>query len=97
MTYNTPMRTELVAFFERNRDRALTLPAICDALLVDGHGKSTVYRLVAKLVESGCVRRLSDPATREITYQFIGSGSCAEHLHLKCVGCGKLIHHRSVL
>ena len=92
MTYNTPMRTELLSFFERNRDRAMTLPEICDELLVNGHGKSTVYRLVSKLVDAGRIRRLTDPHTSGVAYQFIGGGSCSEHLHLKCLGCGKLIH-----
>jgi len=92
MTYNTPMRTELITFFEKNRDRAMTLPEICDELIPDGRAKSTVYRLVSKLVDSGCVRRLTDAHTSNVTYQFMGDTGCSEHLHLKCVGCGRLIH-----
>lgn len=92
MTYNTTARAKLVAFLKENAERAFTLEEICDAILEDGHGRSTVYRLVSKLVESGCVRRISDGKTRKATYQFIGGDKCAEHLHLKCNGCGKLIH-----
>ena len=92
MTYNTPMRTQIITFFENNHNRAFTLEEVCAALIPDGHGKSTVYRLVSRLVDSGCVRRLSDGKTRHATYQFIGGNECAEHLHLKCMDCGRLIH-----
>jgi Fur family ferric uptake transcriptional regulator len=92
MTYNTPMRTQIVAFFENNRERAFSLEEICSCLAPDGKGKSTIYRLVSRLVDAGCVRRVADGKTRHVTYQFIGGEKCSEHLHLKCVDCGKLIH-----
>ena len=92
MTYNTAARRELVAFFEQNSDRAFTLGEVCAAILNDGKGKSTLYRNVSRLVDSGLVRRLSDGKTRHVTYQFVGGESSSEHLHLKCRNCGKLIH-----
>lgn len=92
MTYNTTARTRLIGFLQSNSDRAFTLEEICDALLEDGHGRSTVYRLTSQLTDAGCVRRISDGRTRKATYQFIGGAACSEHLHLKCNGCGKLIH-----
>ena len=92
MTYNTSARAKLIAFFKENSERSFTLDEICEALLPDGHGKSTIYRIVPHLVESGCVRRISDGKTRRVTYQFVGGDGCRDHLHLKCKGCGKLIH-----
>ncbi len=92
MTYNTSARRDLLAFLEGHSDRAFTQEEICDEILVDGHGRSTVYRLVSKLVDAGCVRRISDEKTRRVTYQFIGDKTCSEHLHLKCKDCGRLIH-----
>ncbi len=92
MTYNTTVRAKLLKFFEDNPQRALTLEEICAEVLYEGHGRSTVYRLVSKLTASGYVRRISDGKTRRATYQFIGTDACAEHLHLKCNECGKLIH-----
>ena len=92
MTYNTTARRELLAFFEEHSDRAFTLDEICDEMIEHAHGKSTVYRLVPKLVEAGCLRRIPDANTWKATYQFIGGKGCSEHLHLKCKGCGKLIH-----
>lgn len=92
MTYNTTARARLVSFFEKNSERSFTLEEICGEMTADGRGRSTVYRLVSKLVESGCVRRISDGRTRRVTYQFIGGESCSHHLHLKCKDCGKIIH-----
>ena len=92
MIYNTEKRAELLDFLKRGRGQAFSIEEICAAILNDGHGKSTVYRLISKLVDEGEVRRIADGKTRHVTYQYIHSGHCAEHLHLKCKECGKLIH-----
>jgi len=92
MIYNTEKRTELLEFLKLGGGRAFSIEEICRAILKDGHGKSTVYRLISKLVDEGAVRRIADGKNRHVTYQYIHSGHCAEHLHLKCKECGKLIH-----
>ncbi len=92
MIYNTEKRTELLDFLKLGEGRAFTIEEICAAILKDGRGKSTVYRLISKLVDEGEVRRIADGKTRHVTYQYIHSGHCAEHLHLKCKECGRLIH-----
>ena len=93
MTYNTEKRAEILEFFSRMGGQAISAEDICSAILTDGHGKSTVYRLISKLVDQGILRRISDAKTRHVTYQYVHSGcSCSEHLHLKCKDCGKLIH-----
>ena len=92
MTYNTEKRTELLNFLKSLGGQALTADEICNGILKDGRGRSTVYRLISRLVDEGSLRRISDGRTRRVTYQYIYSGSCAEHLHLKCKTCGRLIH-----
>ena len=92
MTYNTEKRTELLNYLKSCNGRAMTVDEICGAILTDGRGRSTVYRLISRLVDEGSLRRISDGKTRRVTYQYIYSGSCAEHLHLKCKECGMLIH-----
>ena len=92
MVYNTEKRTLLIEFLSKNSKNAYTAEEICHNILEGGRGKSTVYRLISRLVEEGILHRISDAKTRRITYQYIGSRGCAEHLHLKCTGCGKLIH-----
>ena len=92
MTYNTEKRAEIIRLFKKCGGQAFSAEDIATAILNDGHGKSTVYRLISKLVDEGELRRISDGKTRRVTYQFIHTGHCSEHLHLKCKECGKLIH-----
>ena len=92
MVYNTEKRTRLIEFLSKNSKNAYTAEEICHNILEDGCGKSTVYRLISRMVDDGILHRISDAKTRRITYQYIGSQDCSEHLHLKCTECGKLIH-----
>ncbi len=92
MTYNTEKRAEILEFFSNGGGQAYSAEDICSAILTDGRGKSTVYRLLSKLVDQGILLRISDGKTRHITYQCVHTGTCSEHLHLKCKGCGRLIH-----
>ena len=92
MTYNTGKRTELTTLLKSLDGTPFTVEEICERLLPDGKGKSTVYRLISQLVSEGTVRKISDAKTRHVSYQYIGSGHCAEHLHLKCKDCGSMLH-----
>ena len=92
MTYNTEKRAKLLSFLSNGGGQAYTARDICSAILKDGRGKSTVYRIISKLVDEGELRRISDGKTRRVTYQLIHTGHCSEHLHLKCKECGRLIH-----
>ena len=91
MTYNTEKRNELLRFFKENADTAFSLEEICRRLTEDGRGKSTLYRQTARLVEEGFVSRMPVGA-RKFVYQYMDKQHCSEHLHLKCMGCGKLVH-----
>ena len=92
MRYTTGKRERILAFLSDNKDVSYTLEEICAALTDGGKGRSTVYRLVSELVGEGCIRRLSDGRTRHCTYQYVGDECCHSHLHLKCKGCGRLMH-----
>ncbi len=92
MTYKTEKKEALLNFFKKSASNTYTVEEICEQLLTDGKGKSTVYRIVSALVEDGVLRRISDARSRRVTYQYMGFGHCSEHLHLKCKDCGKLIH-----
>ena len=92
MGYMTGNRERILGFLLENANFSYTLEEICAALTTDGKGKSTVYRIVSRLVAEGCVRRLSDGKTRHCTYQYVGGEHCHHHLHLKCKGCGRLVH-----
>ena len=92
MKYQTGKKEQVIELLKNNSDRSLSMAEICDTLLTDGHGRSTIYRLVSSLVECGTIRRLGDGKTRHITYQYVGDEHCKHHLHLKCKSCGRLIH-----
>ena len=92
MGYTTGKKDRIIEFLSLNAEHSYTLEQICLAVTEDGHGKSTVYRLVAELVDGGYIKRLSDGRTRHCTYQFVGDEECHEHLHLKCKECGRLVH-----
>lgn len=92
MKYNTGKKEQILAFLRKNSELSFTLEEISSAITPDGHGKSTVYRIVSELVEYKDVKRISDGKTRHCTYQYIGHGECLSHFHLKCRDCGKLIH-----
>ena len=91
MTYNTGKRSELLGFLKNNADEAFSLEEICARLTVDGKGKSTLYRQTAKLVEEGYVSRIPT-GSRRFVYQYMDKQHCTEHLHLKCLDCGRLVH-----
>lgn len=91
MTYNTEKRNELLVFLKSNSDRSFSLEEICASLTVDGRGKSTLYRQTAKLVEEGFVSRIP-VGSRKFVYQYMDRQHCTEHLHLKCLDCGRLLH-----
>lgn len=92
MIYKTGKRTRIIEFLSDNSDKSYTLEEICDVMTDGGHGKSTVYRLVSELVGEGIITRISDGRTRHCTYQYVSGELCHTHLHLKCKGCGRLMH-----
>lgn len=91
MRYKTEQRELLYAYLAEHSASQFTLDELSSAL-APSIGKSTVYRLVHELLESGTVRRFQLGASRKATYQYIGGDRCVSHLHLKCTSCGR-IHH----
>ena len=92
MKYNTDRKNEVIALLSEKGQRALTTEEICEKILSDGKGKSTVYRIVSELVREGAVKKIADSKTRRVTYQYLQKNKCGEHLHLKCKSCDRLIH-----
>lgn len=91
-TYQTKPRREIIALLEQNKDKQYTVDELIEAMGEAAPGKSTVYRLISKLESDGIVRRISREGTHKAVYQLAGKSCCSEHLHIKCVDCGLLIH-----
>ena len=92
MTYNTEKRERILKLFASSENLTYTAEEVSSLILEDGRGKSTVYRLLSKLEAEGILRKISNDETGIFEYQYINRGKCAEHFHLKCKSCGKLIH-----
>ena len=90
-SYDTKAKSALSEFLRTNADRQFTAEELAD-IMSKSAGKSTVYRLLAKLCEDGEIRRLPREGERGSYYQAIPDETCLGHLHLKCSRCGKLVH-----
>lgn len=93
--YNTEPKKLITMFLKQNKERHFTVEEISDAVCAEGNavGKSTVYRQVAKLFETGEIRRFETEGKNSFVYQYAGRhADCDRHYHLKCVKCGRLIH-----
>ena len=92
MSYNTEKKILLLNFFKSNKESSYTVDEILAHISPSGSAKSTVYRLVSRLCAEGTLRKVFDEASGRVGYQYMDSNHCREHLHLKCKGCGRLIH-----
>ncbi len=93
--YNTSGKRRLIAFLAKNEHKEFSVQSLYQALSADGLKipKSSLYRLLEKLCETGEVRKFRDAETDLAAFQYVGDdGECARHLHLKCKTCGRLIH-----
>lgn len=94
--YATEQKRMLLNFLKQHCESGYTIEELIGEMRLSyGEaipGKSTVYRLMTRLVEEGTVKRFVKGHSRSFVYQIVAGEHCHSHLHLKCVGCGKLIH-----
>lgn len=91
--YNTRQR-ELVLACIRDTRGHVTVLDIVNRLEESGThvGISTVYRHLDKLVRGGVVRKFNSGDGGSACYQMTENAGCDDCFHLKCTGCGELIH-----
>ena len=93
--YQTEQKRMLLQFLTEHRDTAFSVEEIAERMKREGQsapGKSTVYRLVLRLLEEKQIRRFVGEDGRRFLYQLVADEHCHEHLHLKCRICERLIH-----
>ena len=92
--YNTEQKKLLLDFLEENHDNSYTIEEISQELKLRGAsvGKSTVYRLMTKLVEEKRVKRQLADNSRKAIYRITLDTHCHNHLHLQCITCGRVLH-----
>lgn len=94
-SYKTKQRTLILKCLKDNKDRHITAEEIHEYLLRGGEsvGMTTIYRNLDKLLKEGQLRRYELAQGQSACFQYVdGDIDCREHFHLKCEGCGRLIH-----
>ena len=94
--YQTEQKRILLEFLKANSESSFTIEEIAAELAKTKNGtppaKSTVYRLMTRLVEEKRVRRQAGERGRQFVYRIIADEHCKNHLHLQCTECGKILH-----
>lgn len=94
--YKTHQREVLLAYLAQSGDMQYSMDELVQGLSSiygeNAPGKSTVYRLINKLVEDGTVKRFEKNNSKQFVYQIAGGEECHHHLHMKCLQCGRLLH-----
>lgn len=85
--YMTAQKTALWNFLSENAKKPLSIAEIAGGCNI---GRSSVYRLIKGLVNAGLVCKILRKSG--FVYQLSSCVECLDHMHLKCVTCGKLIH-----
>lgn len=92
---NTRQKAQIVACFKESNSEHITADEIEYMLRAKGinTAKSTIYRFLAKLEESGAVKKYIVSQDMPACYQYLEcEKKCGEHYHLMCRECGQLEH-----
>lgn len=93
--YNTRTRQLILDYLINNRQHAVSASNILEHLEAQGASPNptTVYRYLDKLAgEQRIMKYVADKGERAV-FQYVDEGRhCREHLHLKCVQCGRIYH-----
>ena len=93
--YNTEQKKAIVALLEENREKAYSAEEIAASLRLrygeGAPGKSTVYRLLPTLAESGIIIK-EHAEGRGHEYRAACGSECHGHIHMKCTRCGGFFH-----
>ena len=90
--YMTRQRKMLLSCLGTHPDEMLSAQDIVRELGTDTLSLSAVYRNLADLEAEGKVRRSHKADTREVYFQYLGSETCQNCLHLSCTKCGRTFH-----
>lgn len=93
--YATASRKKILDFLKSNSNRTMAVADI-DAYLKENNSEvnvTTIYRYLDKLAKDGTVIKYVAEKGSQTVYQYVEQGHhCEEHLHLKCIKCGRIIH-----
>ena len=90
--YNTKQREVILEFLNKNKSECLTVSDILTKLKKEGIGQTTIYRFLNQLEKEKLIRKYQIENGLGCTYQLVDNECLDNHIHLKCMDCGKLIH-----
>lgn len=99
-SYKTRQRDQILQYLTEHRREHTTAEDLVEAFRARNVkvGKSTIYRYLDVLVQSGQLRKYTIDESGSACYQYVEDpGDCAKHFHLKCLDCGRLLHIESDL
>ena len=94
-SYNTRTRQLILEYLAANARRTVSAADIVAHLEQAGApaNPTTVYRGLDRLAAEQRVMKYVAKKGERAVYQYIDEGRhCRDHLHLKCVRCGEIIH-----
>ena len=94
-SYRTKNRDMMLAYLKENKDRTLYVSDIHEHMKEQGVNinVTTIYRFLDKLQGEHRVLKYASDKGESAGFQYVEEGnSCEEHLHVKCVVCGKVTH-----
>ena len=87
--YSTDHKKALIDLFSNNQDKIYS----ANNLINEFNGKinkATIYRQLLSLEGENIIRKTYNEKTNTYEYQY--ARDCFNHLHLRCIKCGKIIH-----
>ena len=94
-TYKTKAREVILAYLKDHTEKRITAREIYEAVRKQDAeiNRSTVYRNLERLVVDGSLIKYKEADVDATCYQYSEhDGSCLDHMHAQCTGCGKIFH-----
>ncbi len=94
-TYKTKAREGLIAYLKGHNEQRFTAREIYEAVCSDqaSMNRTTVYRNLDRLCESGELLKFKEPNQDSWYYQYSSKhDDCDKHMHAQCSNCGKIFH-----
>ncbi|MCR5153446.1 MAG: transcriptional repressor [Lachnospiraceae bacterium] len=93
--YKTKARQEILAYLKEHTEQRFTAKEIFEAVSksAEGVNRTTVYRNLDRLCETGDLLKFKEPNQDSWYYQYSSEHDhCDEHMHAQCSVCGRIYH-----
>ncbi|WFR56745.1 transcriptional repressor [Anaerocolumna sp. AGMB13025] len=93
--YRTKSRDRILMFFKNHKEQTVSAARLHEYLQEQDNkvNLATIYRNLDRMTEDGVLIKYMDSQEDKAVYQYIGDNdNCHEHLHMKCMKCGKVTH-----